>query len=92
MGMKYFLANNNKTRIIRDEIRSKENEIVDYKGKMKLGYNKITSRIDVDHNNQRRWIDLLKLLFSCFYVACICHIYFKKQVVIFLLIYFRKVI
>ena len=66
MGMKYFLANNNKTRIIRDEIRSKENKIVDYKGKMKLGYNKITSRIDVDHNNQGRWIDLLTLLFSCF--------------------------
>ena len=46
---------------------ARKNEIVDHKGKMKLGYNKITSRIYVDHNNQGRWIDLLNLLFSCFY-------------------------
>ena len=71
---------------------ARKNEIVDHKGKMKLGYNKITSRIYVDHNNQGRWIDLLTLLFSCFYVAYICHIYLKKHVVILLLIYLRKVI
>ena len=71
---------------------SKKNAMVDHKGKMKLGYNKITSRKEVDHNNQGRWIDLLKLLFSCFYNAGIYHIHFKKQVVLFLFICLRKVI
>ena len=74
---------------MKSEARKKE--IVDHKGKMKLGYNKITSRIYVDHNNQGRWIDLLNLLFSCFYVL-FYNIYQSKQVVIFLLIYLRKVI
>ena len=70
---------------------ARENEIVDHKGKMKLGYNKITSRIYVDRNNQGRWIDLLNLLFSCFYNTFLQHLQFITGL-IFLFIYLRKVI
>ena len=69
---------------------SKKNAMVDHKGKMKLGYNKITSRKEVDHNNQGRWIDLLKLLFSCFYIAGIHQIHFKKTSCTFSLYLFKK--
>ena len=64
---------------------ARKNEIVDHKGKMKLGYNKITSRIYVDRNNQGRWIDLLKLLFSCFYRAFGQYVHFKTGCNIFFL-------